>query len=199
MRGIQDLAFRGLGAAMAAYRFRRLRRADPPPLGLVSPPLHPVMLGGEAWDHHGLLEVTLVHGDPLDTATPLAEITTSMRGGADLAPEQALAGLIHRDTAAARGDWAAYDDGAAADLAGPVTFSDTHIRLGGKTAAVTALSDRHYRAAGFAGEGMTGTIATRHCPLDRLSVAPVTAIDPYLDGYLAFLQRLARTRRSRRA
>jgi hypothetical protein len=42
---------------------------------------------------------------------------------------------------------------------------------------------------------MTGTIATRHCPLDQLSVATVAATDPYLDGYLAFLQRLARTRR----
>jgi hypothetical protein len=50
---------------------------------------------------------------------------------------------------------------------------------------VTALSDRHYQAAGFARDGMAGTIATRHCPLDQLSVAPVTAIDPYLDGYLA--------------
>jgi hypothetical protein len=89
----------------------------------------------------------------------------------------------------------AYDDGAAADPAAPVTFSDTHIRLGGKTTAVTALSDRHYQAAGFAGEGMAGTVATRHCPLDQLSIAPVAAIDPYLDGYLAFLQRLARHRR----
>ncbi|MBV9379357.1 MAG: hypothetical protein JO242_01625 [Streptosporangiaceae bacterium] len=64
---------------------------------------------------------------------------------------------------------------------------------------MTALSDRHYQAAGFACGGMTGTIATRHCPLDQLSVGRVTAIDPYLDGYLAFLQRLARHRRVRRA
>jgi hypothetical protein len=119
MRELQGLAFRGLGAAMAAFRFRRLRRADQLPLGLVAPPLHPVMLGGEAWDRHGLLEVTLVHGDPLDTATPLAEITTWFRDGTGLAPGQALAGLIHRDTAATRGDWAAYDDGAAADPAAP--------------------------------------------------------------------------------
>lgn len=180
---------------MAAFRFRRLRRADPPPLGLAAPQLHPVMLGGEAWDRHGLLEVTLVHGDPLDAAAPLAEITTLFRGEAAPEPGQALAGLIHRDMAAARGDWAGYDDGAVADPAGPVTFSDTHIRLGGETTAVTALSDRHYQAAAFAREGMTGTIATRHCPLGELSVAPVSAIDPYLDGYLAFLPRLARRRR----
>jgi hypothetical protein len=164
MRELQGLVFRGLGAAMAAFRFRRLRRADPPPLGLVAPQLHPVMLGGEAWDRHGLLQVTLVHGDQLDTAAPLAEITTWFRGEAGPAPGQALAGLIHRDTAAACGDWAGYDDGAAADPAGPVTFSDTHIRVGGETTSVTALTDRHYQAAAFACEEMTGTIATRHPP-----------------------------------
>lgn len=195
MRELQGLAFRGLGATMAAFRFRRLRRADPPPLGLAAPQLHPVMLGGEAWDRHGLLQVTLIHGDQLNTAAPLAEITTWFRGEAGPAPGQALAGLIHRDTAAARGDWTGYDDGAASDPAGPVTFSDTHIRVGGEPVAVTALSDRHYQAAAFACGGMTGTVATRHCKLSELSVAPVTAIDPYLDGYLAFLQQLARRRR----
>ncbi len=198
MGEIDGLAFRVLGAAMAAFRFRRLRRADPPPLGLVSRPLRPVMLGGESWDRHGLLEVTLVHGDPLDSGAPLAEIATSFRDGTTPAPGQALGGLVHRDTAASRGDWQAYDDAAAADPTGPVTFSDAHIRAGGIITAVTALSDRHYQAASFTCEGMAGTIATRHCPLGQLSIDRATPIDPYLDGYLAFLQRLARHRRARR-
>jgi hypothetical protein len=186
-----------LGAAMAAFRFGRLRRADPPPLGLASPLLRPVMLGGESWDRHGLLEVTLVHGDPAGSSAPLVEVTTNMSGTVDVAPEQVLADLAHRDAAAGRGDWLDYDDHAAADPAGPVTFSDASIFVEGQPAAVTVLSYRHYQAAVFACGGMTGAVGSRHCPLDQLRLARVPSIEPYLAGYTAFLSGLARQWRRR--
>jgi hypothetical protein len=63
---------------MAAYRFPRLRRADPHPFGLAHRPLDPAMLGGESWSRRGLIDITLVYGDPLDLTGPLAEITTSL-------------------------------------------------------------------------------------------------------------------------
>jgi hypothetical protein len=186
-----------LEAAMAAFRFGRLRRADPPPLGLASPLLRPVMLGGESWDRHGLLEVTLVHGDPAGSSAPLVEVTTNMSGTVDVAPEQVLADLAHRDAAAGRGDWLDYDDHAAADPAGPVTFSDASIFVEGQPAAVTVLSYRHYQAAVFACGGMTGAVGSRHCPLDQLRLARVPSIEPYLAGYTAFLSGLARQWRRR--
>jgi SPFH domain/Band 7 family protein len=94
-------------------------------------------------------------------------------------------------------DWLDYDDQAAADPAGPVTFSDAHIFLQGQLSAVTVLSCRHYQVASFPHAGMAGTIGSRHCPLDQLSLARVPAIDPYLAGYTAFLQRMACRRRGR--
>jgi hypothetical protein len=63
--------------------------------------------------------------------------------------------------------------------------------------AVTVLSYRHYQAASFTRGGMAGTVGSRHCPLDQLSLARVPAIDPYLAGYTAFLQQMARRRRER--
>jgi hypothetical protein len=39
---------------------------------------------------------------------------------------------------------------------------------------------------------MTATIASRHCPLDQVSLAPVPAIEPCLAGYLSFLRRMGR-------
>ena len=76
---------------MAAYRFPRLRRADPHPFGLAAPRLDPVMLGGESWDRRGLIDVTLVYGDPLEVSAPLAEVTTRLPGrtGHDGSPEEA--------------------------------------------------------------------------------------------------------------
>jgi hypothetical protein len=194
---IPAFAFRLLGATMAAFRFGRLRRADPLPLGLASPLLRPVMLGGESWDRDGLLEVTLVHGDPANSAAPLVEVTTQLAGTFDAAAEQVLADLAHRDAAAGRGDWLDYDDHAAADPAGPVTFSDASIFLEGQPNAVTVLSYRQYQAAVFAGGGMAGTVGSRHCPLDQLRLARVPSIEPYLAGYTAFLSQMARERRRR--
>jgi hypothetical protein len=68
------------------------------------------MLGRESWDRHGLLEVTLVHGDPLDSSAPLVEVTTKLRGTIDRGPEQTLAVLAPRDAAAERWDWLHYDE-----------------------------------------------------------------------------------------
>jgi hypothetical protein len=48
MPQLPDSAFRVLGATMAAFRFPRLRRANPPPVGLAFPLLRPLMLGGES-------------------------------------------------------------------------------------------------------------------------------------------------------
>ena len=66
---VPGVVFRLLGMRMAAYRFPRLRRADPHPFGLAAPRLDPVMLGGESWDRRGLIDVTLVYGDPLEVLT----------------------------------------------------------------------------------------------------------------------------------
>jgi hypothetical protein len=67
----------------------------------------------------------------------------------------------------------------------------------GQLSAVTVLSYRHYQTASFTHGGMAGTVGSRHCPLDQLSLARVPTIDPYLAGYTAFLQRMARRRRGR--
>lgn len=50
---------------------------------------------------------------------------------------------------------------------------------------------RHYQAARFADAATTGIIASRHCPLDQLTLAPVPAIEPYLAGCTAFWRRAA--------
>ena len=197
MSQIPDFAFRMLGAAMASYRFPRLRRADPPPVGLASPPLRPLMLGGESWDRHGLLDVTLVDGDPLDDSASLVEITTHFRNLIDLAPGQALGGLAHRDAAVRRGNWRAMDDDTGADPPGPVAFSDGDIVIEGERCAVTVLTLGTYQAASFTRNGLAATVASRHCRINQLSLARVPAIEPYLDGYRAFLLRMARHQRTR--
>lgn len=197
MPQIPDIAFRVLAAwtaaFSAAFRFPRLRRADPPPLGLASPPLRPLILGGESWDRHGLLHVTLVHGDPLDDSAPLVETTTRYRDLTDLAPEQDLGELAHRDAAVSRRDWRTFylhDTGA--DPPGPVTFSSADILIEGEPCAVTVLTHGNYQAASFARNGVAGTVASRHCAINQLSLARVPAIEPYLDGYRALLRQLPR-------
>jgi hypothetical protein len=78
MPQVRGIAFRWLGTAMAAFRFPRLRRADPHPFGLAAPPLEQVMLGGESWDRQGLIDITLVYVDPLDVSAPVVEVTTCL-------------------------------------------------------------------------------------------------------------------------
>jgi hypothetical protein len=194
MPQLPGVVFQLLGTAMAAFRFPRLRRADPHPWGLAAPLLEPVMLGGESWDRHGLIDITLVYGNPLQVSAPLVEITTRLPGrtGDAGAPQEALAHLAHRDAAARRRDWLAFDGEPAADPACPVGFSDAHLVLGGEPCLVSVLSLRHYQAARFADASTAGTIASRHCPLDQLALAPVPAIEPYLAGYTRFLRRMAR-------
>jgi hypothetical protein len=197
MPQLPDFAFRVLGAAMAAFRFPRLRRADPPPVGLAFPLLRPLMLGGESWDRQGLLDATLIHGDPLDDSAPLVEITTCFQDLNDLAPEQALGGLAHRDEAIRRGDWRSVDNDAGADPPGPVTFSEADIIIEGKRCAVTVLTFGTYQAACFVSNGVAGTLASRHFAINQIILAWVPAVEPYLDGYRAFLLRMARHRRTR--
>jgi hypothetical protein len=192
---IPGIAFKVMGIAMAAFRFPRLRRADPHPLGLTAPPLQPVMLGGETWDSHGLIDITLSYGDPLDISAPLVEITTRLPGRTDdAAPEQQLARLAHRDMAVRRGNWLAFDDEPASDPYGPVAFSDAVIAINGEPCAVSVLSCRHYQAARFAQASSAGTIASRHCPFDRLNLTTVPSIEPYLTGYTEFIKRMGRHR-----
>ena len=57
---------------------------------------------------------------------------------------------------------------------------------------MSVLSFRHYQAARFADAATTGIIASRHCPLDQLTLAPVPAIESYLAGSTAFWRRAAR-------
>ena len=208
MPQISDVALRVLGTSTAAFsvvfRFRRLRRADPAPLGLASPPLRPLMLGGEGWDRHGLLHVTLEHGDPLDDSAPLVEITTRYRDLTDLAPDQALGELAHNDAAIRRGDWrdwrfwlGAMRDDTEADPPGPVTFSDADILIEGERCTVTVLTHGGYQAASFTRNGIAGTVASRHCAIDQLSLARVPTIDPYLDEYMAFLREMPQRLRTR--
>jgi hypothetical protein len=68
MPQVRGVAFRWLGTAMAAFRFPRLRRADPHPFGLAAPPLEQVMLGGESWDRQGQIDITLWPADLADGA-----------------------------------------------------------------------------------------------------------------------------------
>lgn len=63
--------------------------------------------------------------------------------------------------------------------------------------AVTVLSFGTYQAASFVSNGMAGTVASRHCAINQLCLARVPAIEPYLDGYRAFLLRMARHQRTR--
>ena len=208
MPQISDVALRVLGTYTAAFsvafRFRRLRRADPPPLGLASPLLRPLILGGEGWDRHGLLYVTLDHGDQMDDSAPLVEITTRYRDLTDLAPEQALGELAHNDAAIRRGDWRdwrawyrAMRDDTEADPPGPMTFSDADILIEGERCAVTVLTHGDYQAASFTRNGIAGTVASRHYAIDQLSLARVPAIDPYLDEYMAFLRQMPQRLRTR--
>jgi hypothetical protein len=192
MRQLAGVVFPLLGAAMAAFRFPRLRRADPHPWGLATPSLDPVMLGGESWDRHGLLDITLVYGDPLEVSAPLVEITTRLPGrtGDAVAPPEALAHLAHRDAAVQRRDWLALDGEPTADPPGPVVFSGAHLLLGGEPRPVSVLSLRHYQAAQFTDATTAATIASRRCPLDQLTLGPVPAIEPYLAGYTRFLRRM---------
>jgi len=78
------------------------------------------------------------------------------------------------------------------DPPGPVGFGDVHLVLGQEPHPVSVLSFRHYQAARFADAATTGMIASRHCPLDQLTLAPVSAIEPYLAGGTAFQRRAAR-------
>jgi hypothetical protein len=193
MRQLAGVVFPLLGTAMAAFRFPRLRRAGPHPWGLATPSLDPVVLGGESWDRHGLIDITLVYGDPLEVSAPLVEITTRLPGrtGDTGAPHEALAHLAHRDAAVQRRDWLALDGEPTADPPGPVLFSDAHLLLGGQPHPVNVLTLRPYQAAQFTDATTTaGTIASRHCPLDQLTLAPVPAIEPYLAGYTRFLRRM---------
>jgi hypothetical protein len=198
MPQLPGAAFQLLGTAMTAFRFPRLRRADPHPWGLAAPSLEPVMLGGESWDRHGLIDITVVYGDPLNTAAPLVEITTRLPGRTGDAdpPQEALAHLEHRDAAVTRRDWLALDREPGSDPAGPVGFSDAHLILGHESHPVSVLSLRHYQAARFADATTAGIIASRHCRLDQLTLAPVPAIEPYLAGYTRFLRRLAQHART---
>lgn len=210
MPEISDVALRVLGTSTAAFaatfRFRRLRRADPLPLGLSSPALHPLMLGGESWDRRGLLHISLNHGHQLDDSAPLVEITTRYRELTELPPEQALGEMAHNDVALRRGDWADWRawsrgmrDDTDPETPGPVTFSDASILVEGERCAVTVLAHGDYQAASFAHNGISGTVASRHCPIDQLSLARVPAIDPYLDEYLAFLRDMPQRLRARPA
>lgn len=176
-----------------------LRRADPHPWGLAAPSLDPVMLSGYSGCLRGLIHinltsVTLAYGDPLEASAPLVEITTRLPGqtGYVRSPEEALARLEHRDAAVARRDWLAFDDDQAPDPPGPVDVGDAHVVLGHEPCPVTVLSWRHYQAASFADATTAGVIASRHRPLDQVTMAPVPAIEPYLTGQTAFLRRLAR-------
>jgi hypothetical protein len=61
---------------------------------------------------------------------------------------------------------------------------------------VSVLSMRHYQAAQFTDTTTAATIASRHCPLDQLTLAPVPAIEPYLAGYTRFLRRMGQHARA---
>jgi hypothetical protein len=98
--------------------------------------------------------------------------------------------LAHRDAAARRRDWLALDGEPGPDPPGPVVFSDAHLLLGGEPRPVSVLLLRHYQAAPFTDATTAATIASRHCPLDQLTLAPVPAIEPYLAGYTRFLRRM---------
>jgi len=112
---------------------------------------------------------------------------------------QALAQLVGRDEAVARRDWLALHGDARADPPGPVALADAEVIIGDAPYRVTVLSWRHYQATQVigAGDATTGdgaatvTLASRHLPLNRLQLAPVDSIEPYLVGYTTFLRRLA--------
>ena len=114
------------------------------------------------------------------------------RGGDAGAPEEALAHLAHWDAAVARRDFLALYRQPRPEPPGPAGFSDVHLVLGHEPHLVSVLSFRHYQAARFADAAATGLIASRHCPLDQLTLAPVPAIEPYLAGCTAFWRRAAR-------
>ncbi len=143
------------------------------------------MLGGESWDRHGMIDITLVYGDPLPVSAPLVEITTCLPGrtGDAGAPHEALAHLAHRDAAMQRRDWLAFDGEPAADPPGPVVFSGAHLLLGGEPHPVSVLTLRPYQAAQFTDATTAATCVSRHRPLDQLTLEPVPAIEPYLAGY----------------
>jgi hypothetical protein len=180
------------GAAIAAVAFPRIRRADPHPWGLAEPSLNPVMLAGHSWaPGHGFITITLAYGDPLDVSAPLVEVTTRLpgRSGDAGAPEEALAHLADKDAAVVRRNWLAAAFQAQPPPVGPVDVSDGHLLLGHEPHPVSVLSFGHYQAARFADAATAGIIASRHCPLDQLTLAPVPAIEPYLAGYPAYLRR----------
>jgi hypothetical protein len=191
---LPGVVFKVLFTAAAARRFPLLRRTNPHPWGLAAPSLDPVMLAEEGWDRHGLIRITLSYGDPLEPSAPLVEITTRLPGrtGYLRTPQEALARLAHRDAAVERRDWLAFDDDQAPDPPGPADVGDAHLVLGHEPCPVTVLSWRHYQAAGFADATTAGVIASRHCPLGQLTLAPVPAIESYLTGHTDFLRRLAR-------
>jgi hypothetical protein len=95
-----------------------------------------------------------------------------------------------------RRDWLALDGEPATEPAGLVGFSDACLILGHESHTVSMVSLRHYQAARFADTTTAGTIASRHCPLDQLTLARVPAIEPYLAGYARFLRRLAQHMRT---
>ena len=194
MPQVPGVFFGLMGAASAALMFPWLRRADPHPWGLAEPSPGPVALREASWDRRGPIEITLVYGDPLEVSAPLVEVTTGLpgRGGDAGAPEEALAHLAHWDAAVARRDFLALYRQPRSDPPGPVGFSDAHLVLGQEPHPVSVLSFRHYQAARFADAATTGLIASRHCPLDQLTLAPVPAIEPYLAGWTAFWRRAAR-------
>ncbi len=87
-------------------------------------------------------------------------------------------------------------------LVGPVGFSDAHLVLGQEPHPVSVLSFRHYQAARFADAATTGLIASRHCPLDQLTLAPVSServADPRRAGSGCHVRTAARSRRGERA
>jgi len=123
MPQVPGVVFRLLGTEMAAaYRFPRPRRADPHPFGFAAPRLDPFLLGGESLDRRGLIDVTLVYGDPLDVSARLD--LPARQDRARRSPEEALARLPHRDAAVERRGWLAFNSEPASDPERPVAFSD---------------------------------------------------------------------------
>jgi hypothetical protein len=184
-----------IALAVSRWRFSRLRRVDPHPLGLSAvPPVLPMMLWSDGWGP-GLTDISLSYGRPHAVSGQLIEVATCFsEPDCDLpSPQEAIARAGQRDAAWARGDW---ED--AAEMSGAEPFEvpvpptgfdrqERRVVVAGQQHGIPVVSRGGYEALQFRHGRMVVTAVARRGFPDVPSFGVVDDLEPYLAGYTRFV------------
>ena len=180
---------------IARTRFKRLRRVNARPVGLVSPGLTPVMLMEDGWNRGDLTEVSLSYGRLLDVATPYAMVTTYLFGDDDIPPIGADitrrkgqdAAIRHQRWEEIEGDYKYPDDELkASQMMGSLTQSRDVI-VGDEHLTVLVTAHAHYEAFRVQHGGAAVRFVGRHLQADTIRLETVSDLEPYFRGYVKFM------------